>query len=159
MRAYDFSPLFRSTVGFDRMSRLLDAAMQQAGDNGQSYPPYNIVAFDENTYGITMAVAGFTEQDIEITQTENSLVISGKSSREDPEGARYLHRGIAARSFEHRFQLADHIRVTGAKLVNGLLDIELVREIPEAMRPRTIQVRNAEETKVEPAKIEEQKAA
>lgn len=159
MRAYDFSPLFRSTVGFDRMSRLLDAAMQQAGDNGQSYPPYNIVAFDENTYGITMAVAGFTEQDIEITQTENSLVVKGKSLREEPENARYLHRGIAARSFEHRFQLADHIKVTGAKLVNGLLDIELVREIPETMRPRTIEIRNGIGAAGEPAKIESREAA
>jgi len=159
MRAYDFSPLFRSTVGFDRMSRLLDAAMQQPGDNGQSYPPYNIVAFDENTYGITMAVAGFTEQDIEITQTENSLVVKGKSLREEPENARYLHRGIAARSFEHRFQLADHIKVTGAKLVNGLLDIELVREIPETMRPRTIEIRNGIDAAGEPAKIESREAA
>ncbi len=159
MRAFDLSPLFRSTVGFDRMSRLLDAAMQQAGDNGQSYPPYNIVAFDENTYGITMAVAGFTEKDIEITQTENSLVVKGKSSREEPENLRYLHRGIAARSFEHRFQLADHIKVTGAKLVNGLLEIELVREVPEAMRPRTIEIRSAADMSGEPAKIESREAA
>lgn len=106
-----------------------------------------------------MALAGFTEQDIEITQTENSLVVTGKTSREETENTRYLHRGIAARSFEHRFQLADHIKVTGAKLVNGLLDIELVREIPEAMRPRTIEVRRGADAAAGPAKIESKEAA
>lgn len=138
MRAYDFSPLFRSTVGFDRVSRLLDAAMQQT-DSGTTYPPYNIVSLGENQYRITMAVAGFSEADIELTQTENSLVVKGKQSREDDKTT-YLHRGIAARAFEHRFQLADHIFVTGASLKNGLLDIELVREVPEAKKPRQIKV-------------------
>ncbi len=142
MRTYDLSPLFRSTVGFDRMSRLLEAALQ-GGEPGQSYPPYNIVALGEDKYRVTMAVAGFTEADLEITQHENTLIVKGKTRKEEDEGVRYLHRGIASRSFEHRFQLADHIEVTGASLVNGLLDIELVREVPEAMKPRKIEIASA----------------
>lgn len=143
MRAFDLSPLFRSTVGFDRMYRLLDAALQ-AGENGQTYPPYNIVALGEDKYRVTMAVAGFTEADLEITQVENTLIVKGKSRKEEDENVRYLHRGIAARSFEHRFQLADHINVTGASLRNGLLEIELVRQVPEAMKPRTIAIKAAD---------------
>lgn len=148
MRTYDFSPLFRSTVGFDRMHRLLDAAMQ-SGESSQSYPPYNIVALGEDRYRVTMALAGFTEDDLEITQHENSLIVKGKSRKEEDDSVRYLHRGIASRSFEHRFQLADHIQVTGAALRNGLLDIELVREVPEAMKPRSIQVQNGAAAQVE----------
>lgn len=143
MRAFDLSPLFRSTVGFDRMYRLLDAATQ-AGESGHTYPPYNIAALGEDKYRVTMAVAGFTEDDLEIVQVENSLTVKGKSRKEEDEGVRYLHRGIAARSFEHRFQLADHINVTGASLKNGLLEIELVREVPEAMKPRTIAIQRAD---------------
>ena len=155
MRAYDFSPLFRSTVGFDRVSRLLDAALQQ-GEAGNGYPPYNIVALGENQYRITMAVAGFTEADVEMTQIENTLVVKGKSVRDD-EKLNYLHRGIAGRSFEHRFQLADHIQVAGATLKNGLLDIELVREIPEAKKPRSIRIQNGAETPT--LQVEQSKAA
>jgi molecular chaperone IbpA len=153
MRAYDFSPLFRSTVGFDRVSRLLDAALEQT-DGGTAYPPYNIATVGENQYRITMAVAGFTEGDIELTQTENSLVVKGKQAR-DEDKVTYLHRGIASRAFEHRFQLADHIFVTGASLKNGLLDIELVREVPEAKKPRQIKVESSNGT----PEIEHAKAA
>ncbi|MET4701544.1 molecular chaperone IbpA [Constrictibacter sp. MBR-5] len=143
MRTYDFSPLFRSTVGFDRVSRLLDAALQGA-DSGQGYPPYNIAKVGEDQYRITMAVAGFTEADVELVQQENTLLVRGRRAESDDEGVSYLHRGIASRSFEHRFQLADHIQVSGASLENGLLDIQLVREVPEAKKPRVISVRRAD---------------
>ena len=142
MRAFDFSPLFRSTVGFDRMYRLLDSAMQSG--EGQSYPPYNIVSLGEDNYRVTMAVAGFTEDDLEITQVENTLIVKGKARKDEDGDLRYLHRGIGARAFEHRFQLADHILVTGAALRNGLLEIELVRRVPEAMKPRSIPVQNGD---------------
>src|SRR5690606_38018228 len=144
MRTYDFSPLFRSTVGFDRVSRLLDAALQ-GSEAGQGYPPYNIVKSGEDQYRITMAVAGFTDADVEVVQQENTLLVRGRRAEADEEGVSYLHRGIASRSFEHRFQLADHIQVSGADLENGLLDIRLVREVPEAKKPRVIQVRRADE--------------
>src|SRR3546814_219654 len=137
MRTFDLSPLFRSTVGFDRMSRLLDSALLD--DSALAYPPYNIEKRGEDLYRITMAVAGFGEGDLEVTQTENSLVVSGKAQKQD-EGTTYLHRGIAGRAFERRFQLADYIRVTGATLQNGMLHIDLAREVPEALKPRTIAI-------------------
>jgi molecular chaperone IbpA len=137
--ALDFSPLFRSTVGFDRLSRLLEASA--LSEPGTAYPPYNIIKLDEDNYRITMAVAGFSEGDLEITAKENQLIVAGKSAAGPmPEGAVYLHRGIAERAFERRFQLADHIRVVGAQLDNGLLTVELVREIPEQMKPRKIEI-------------------
>lgn len=139
MRTYDFSPLFRSTVGFDRVSRLLDAALE-GSDSGQGYPPYNIAKVGEDKYRITMAVAGFTEGDVELVQQENTLLVRGRRPEAEDEGVSYLHRGIASRSFEHRFQLADHIQVSGASLENGLLDIQLVREVPEAKKPRVISI-------------------
>ena len=145
MRSYDLSPLFRSTVGFDRMTRLLESALK-ADETTVSYPPYNIEKVSDDAYRITMAVAGFGPDEIELTSQENSLLVSGKAKKEQ-DGAQYLYRGIAGRSFERRFQLADHIKVTGASLVNGLLHIDLVREIPEAMKPRTIRI----ETKTDPA--------
>lgn len=138
MRSYDLSPLFRSTVGFDRMTRLLESALK-ADDAAVSYPPYNIEKLADDAYRITMAVAGFAPEDLELTTQENTLVISGKSKK-DEESTQYLYRGIAGRAFERRFQLADHIKVSGASLVNGLLHVELVREIPEAMKPRTIRI-------------------
>jgi molecular chaperone IbpA len=139
MRGFDLSPLFRSTVGFDRMSRLLDSAMQ-LDESALSYPPYNIEKRGEDLYLITMAVAGFSEEEIELIQTENTLVVRGRA-RPDSQDTTYLYRGIAGRAFERRFQLADYVRVSGAILVNGLLSIELVREVPEALKPRTIQIR------------------
>jgi len=141
MRAYDFSPLFRSTVGFDRVFQLLDSVGSDMGATG--YPPYNIEKVGENGYRITLAVAGFTAQDIEIVQQENSLKVSGKLGAKDETSA-FLHRGIAARAFERRFEVADHVRVTDAKLENGLLHIELVREVPEEKKPRVIAVTSGE---------------
>ncbi|HEY0837523.1 MAG TPA: Hsp20 family protein [Azospirillum sp.] len=137
MRTYDLSPLFRSTVGFDRLTRLLEAAPN--GDEAVSYPPYNIEKLGEDAYRITMAVAGFGPEDLEITAQQNSLVVTGKAKKEQ-EAGQFLYRGIAGRAFERRFQLADFIKVSGASLLNGLLHIDLVREIPEAMKPRTIRI-------------------
>jgi molecular chaperone IbpA len=152
MRTFDLSPLFRSTVGFDHLNRVLDAATR-IDDAALSYPPYNIEKLGEDRYRITMAVAGFGENDLELTAKGNSLLIAGKARKEEPQ-AQYLHRGIAGRSFERRFELADHIRVDQASLVNGMLSVDLVREIPEAMKPRTIKI----ETPAEPQLIETQAA-
>ncbi len=138
MRTLDFSPLFHSTVGFDRMQRMIDSA-QRIDAAKPSYPPYNIESVDEDSYRITMAVAGFGNEDLDITVKENTLVVSGDSQR-DESAVVYLHRGIAGRSFERRFQLADHIRVVGAGLENGILSVDLVREIPEEMKPRKISI-------------------
>ncbi|MEE4279400.1 MAG: Hsp20 family protein [Halieaceae bacterium] len=132
----DFSPLYHSAIGFDRMASLLDTV---ARDAKPSYPPYNIERLDENDYRITMAVAGFTESDLDITSEQNTLVISGRQE-DDSEGRNFLHRGIAARNFERKFQLAEHVRVQSARLENGLLHVDLVREIPEAMKPRRIAI-------------------
>ncbi|MBL8708302.1 MAG: Hsp20 family protein [Rhodospirillaceae bacterium] len=141
MRTLDLSPLFRSSVGFDRLTRLMDAA--QRVDEGQlAYPPYNIEQDGEDSYRITMAVAGFGEDELSITAQETQLVVAGKPSKDETPRT-YLHRGIAGRAFERRFELADHIRVVGASLVNGLLHIELKREVPEAMKPRTIKIESA----------------
>jgi molecular chaperone IbpA len=142
MRTIDFSPVFRSTIGFDRMARLVDSAYQASEASAQpSYPPYNIEKLDEDSYRITMAVAGFGESDIDVTVKENSLTVSGKVEKNDAAGApALLHRGIAARAFERKFDLADHIVVTGAEMENGLLHIDLVREVPEEKKPRKIAV-------------------
>lgn len=139
MRRFDMTPLFHNSVGFDRMVRLLDNV---AGEPAPTYPPYNIEVTGEDSYRITMAVAGFGESDLDIQLKDNQLTISGKVQKSETENAetRYLHRGIAERVFERRFNLADHIRVEGATLVNGLLHVELKRELPEAMKPRTITI-------------------
>jgi len=149
MRNYDISPLLRATVGFDRIFNLLDTATR-LDEGAPSYPPYNIEKTGEDTYRIGMAVAGFSESDIEVTAKDNSLVVTGKKDPEtrDSTTERYLHRGIATRAFERRFDLADHIRVTGARLENGLLYIELVRELPEAMKPRSIVIETGASAKV-----------
>ncbi len=154
MRTYDLSPLFRSTVGFDRWSNLFDTALR-AGDNGVGYPPYNIEKLDDDGYRITVAVAGFGEGDIEITAQDTLLVVAGKLGGEREDSAAYLYRGIATRAFERRFSLADHVKVTGATLVNGELTIDLAREVPEAMKPRQIAIATAPADKV----IESKKAA
>lgn len=138
MRAYDLSPLFRSTVGFDRLGRLLETAMT-GDDAGNSYPPYNIEKLGDDAYRITMAVAGFAPEDLEITAQQNSLVVTGRA-RKDTEEGQFLYRGIAGRAFERRFQLADYIKVSGASLLNGLLHVDLVREVPEAAKPRSIRI-------------------
>jgi molecular chaperone IbpA len=140
MRGFDLSPLYRSTVGFDRMFNLLDS-LGGPDNSGQTYPPYNIERTGENAYRVTMAVAGFGEDDINIESKENTLTVKGeKKSETEEKEDQFLYRGIAARTFERRFQLADHVEVKGASLENGLLHIDLVREIPEAMKPRTIAI-------------------
>ncbi len=139
MRHVDFSPLYRSTVGFDRLFNLLDA-MGQPEQNSPSYPPYNIERMGENAYRISMAVAGFGESDLDIEAKENTLVVKGQQAKDEEEENEVLFRGIAARNFERRFQLADHVEVRSAYLKNGLLHIDLVREIPEAMKPRKIAI-------------------
>ncbi len=149
MRSYDLTPLLRATVGFDRMFNMLDSA-SRLDERAPSYPPYNIEKTGADSYRIVMAVAGFGEADLDVTAKENSLVVTGKKEKA-PEGQgqgqgqgqvaeHCLHRGIATRAFERRFDLADHIRVSGAAIENGLLHIELVRELPEAMKPRRIAI-------------------
>ncbi|WP_316014899.1 Hsp20 family protein [Roseobacter sp. HKCCA0434] len=136
MRNTDFSPFYRSTVGFDRLFNLLD----NVADNGQTgYPPYNIEKTGDDAYLITVAVAGFSDDELNIEARDGQLVVSGKKA-EDTTERKYLHRGIANRAFEKRFQLADHVRATGARTENGLLHIELVREVPEALKPRRIEI-------------------
>ena len=136
MRSYDLTPLYRNTIGFDRVFDLLDSVGKiDAG----GYPPYNIERVDEDDYRITLAVAGFGEGDLDITVHENSLTISGKRPESDQDRT-YLHQGIAGRSFERRFQLAEHVKIDGASLANGLLNIELKREVPEAKKPRKIAI-------------------
>ena len=137
MRAFDLSPLFSNTVGFDRMARLLEQVPSEAAP---SYPPYNIQKTGENAYRVTLAVAGFGEDEIGIEVKENLLTVAGKVARENGANESYLHRGIATRAFERRFNLADHIQVTGAALDKGLLHIDLVRELPEALKPRKIAI-------------------
>ena len=150
MRTFDLAPLYRSTVGFDRLFSLLD---QVAGvDGAPSYPPYNIERTGENAYRITLAVAGFTEADLSIEKKEDTLTIRGDKQVKDAEkSGEVLYQGIAARAFERRFQLADHVQVKGAALENGLLHVDLVREIPEAMKPRQIPI-GAQSAKVIDAK-------
>ncbi|GGD95318.1 heat-shock protein IbpA [Aureimonas endophytica] len=138
MRAIDFAPLYRSTVGFDRLFSALDSLSQ--GESAPAYPPYNIERTGENAYRVTMAVAGFGESDLAIETRENTLTVKGEKAEEKAEGVEVLHRGIASRAFERRFQLADHVEVKGATLKNGLLHIDLVRVIPEAMKPRKIDI-------------------
>ncbi|MEL7430000.1 MAG: Hsp20 family protein [Pseudomonadota bacterium] len=138
MRTIDYSPLYRSTVGFDRLFSLLDNMTQP--ENGQSYPPYNIERTGEDAYRITMAVAGFAEDEISIEAKQHSLTVTAEKNEQEEEGREMLFRGIAARSFERRFQLADHVEVKNASMENGLLHIDLVREIPEAMKPRKIEI-------------------
>ncbi|MHA1128617.1 MAG: Hsp20 family protein [Alphaproteobacteria bacterium] len=138
MRTYDFSPLYRSTVGFDRLTNIMDNVM--SSDSNQSgYPPYNIEKLDEDSYRITIAVAGFTEDELNIEARDGQLVISGKKQTDEKE-VKYLHRGIATRAFEKRFQMADHVHATGATTENGLLHVDLVREVPEALKPRKIEI-------------------
>ncbi len=139
MRHVDFSPLYRSTVGFDRLFTMLDTLAQPEGGQN-SYPPYNIERTAEDAYRISMAVAGFSENDISIEAHRNVLTIKGERTEEEGEDKQYLHRGIAARAFERRFQLADHVEVEGAALKNGLLHIDLKRNIPEEMKPRRIEI-------------------
>ena len=154
MRTFDFAPLYRSTVGFDRMFSMLDQ-FEGVEDSGSNYPPYNIERTGENAYRISVAVAGFTDADLSINTNENRLAIRGDKQANDGEKTRdVLYQGIAARTFERSFQLADHVEVKGASLENGLLHVDLVRELPEAMKPRSIPiVSSGKLLEVKPTKI------
>ncbi len=145
MRTFDLAPLYRHSVGFDRMAKTLDS-MLQFEQNGTGYPPFNIEKTGEHNYRITLAVAGFTSDEIEIESKESALVIKGAKPETDQQ-PEYLHRGIAQRAFERRFQLADYVRVKDAALENGLLHIDLEREVPEALKPRKIEISNAKKAK------------
>ena len=159
MRAYDFSPIYRNFVGFDRMANLIDAA-SQASTNSNSYPPYNVARIDEDSYRIELAIAGFSESDIEIETHENVLKITGQNSGSSAnDDVDYLHRGIAERGFERRFQLADHVRVQGASLENGMLIISLLREVPEALKPRRIEITEPNKKLITPKSSGKAKAA
>ena len=139
MRTYDFTPLYRSAVGFDRLANLLETAARTSQDGG--YPPYNIETTGENAYRIEIAVAGFSPDELTLEVKENLLTVTGrKTANDDSDGRTYLHRGLAERDFERRFQLADYVVVTRADLVNGLLSIDLNRELPEALKPRRIEI-------------------
>ena len=138
MRTFDLSPLFRASVGFDNLARVFDAATRP-DDSHFSYPPYNIAKAGEDAYRITFAVAGFGENDLDVQVENNTLTVSGKVAQ-DNDAATYLYRGIAGRSFERKFELANHIQVSGARFENGLLHIELKREIPEALKPRKVAI-------------------
>ncbi len=137
MRRFDFSPLYRQTIGFEHLANLIEQLATNDGENG--FPPYNIERLGENEYRITMAVAGFSNHDLNIEVKEGTLSVRGEKSLEDQD-RQYMHRGIAARNFERRFKLADYVEVSGATLENGLLHVDLKREIPEAMKPRTIKI-------------------
>ena len=152
MRSFDLSPFYRSTVGFDRLFSMLDQLPGFAGTE-QPYPPYNIERTGENAYRITVAVAGFSEADIAIEAKQNTLTIKGeKQAKADEKKGEVLYQGIAARAFERVFQLAEHVEVRGASLENGLLHVDLVREVPEAMKPRQIPIGNGGKAKVIDAK-------
>jgi molecular chaperone IbpA len=156
MRTFDFSPLYRSTVGFDRLARMLEQATDAQQFDG--WPPYDIQRTGENEYRIEMAVAGFAPEDIELTQEGGKLVVVGRKQPAEDKGE-YLHRGVAWRSFKQTFSLADHVEVSGASLVNGVLTVDLRREIPEALRPRKIAIGVAPSPAVEsPKTIEHEQA-
>ncbi len=137
MRTVDFSPLYRSVVGFDRLADLLDSA---SADSASGYPPYNIERTDQNAYRVEIAVAGFKPEELSIEVKENLLTVQGRKAAND-EARRYLHRGLAERNFERRFQLADYVVVTDAALADGLLSISLVRELPEQLKPRRVEIK------------------
>ena len=152
MDHFDFSPLFRSTIGFDRLTRLVETA-SRLDSAALAYPPYNIEKTGEDAYRLTMAVAGFSRDEIDVTVHENSLTVTGKANKQESEG-RYLHRGIARRGFERRFSLADHIKVVGASLDNGMLHVDLVHEVPEEAKPRKIAIGSSR-----PMAVEQKQAA
>jgi molecular chaperone IbpA len=151
MRNFDLTPLYRSTVGFDRLANILDNVTRT--DGGSGYPPYNIEKTGEDTYRITIAVAGFSDDELSIEARDGQLVISGKKA-ETQEDPNFLHRGIATRAFEKRFQLADHVRATDAVTENGLLHVDLVREVPEALKPRKIEIAKSRPIEAEKVTVE-----
>ncbi|KIC46272.1 MAG: Hsp20 family protein [Ruegeria sp.] len=141
MRTFDFAPLHRATIGFDQIADMMDRVLTNDGAQ-PTYPPYNIEKTDADTYRISVAVAGFSDADLSVEVKENALIVAGKKATEDKDRS-YLHRGIATRAFERRFALADHVRVTGASHENGMLNIDLKREVPEALKPRRIEIASA----------------
>jgi len=146
MRNFDLAPLYRATVGFDQIADLLDRVM--ASDMSQpTYPPYNIEKVEDDAYRISIAVAGFAADDLTVEVKDGALVVSARKSQDDESGRTYLHRGIATRAFERRFQLADHVRVTGASHADGMLHVDLVREVPEALKPRRIAITGTDTTR------------
>ncbi len=156
MNTFDFAPLFRTAIGFDRMARLAETA--RAASDGPSYPPYNIEKTAEDSYVLTMAVAGFGPDDIDVTAHENTLAIIGKAAQAPQENGRVLYRGIAGRAFERRFALADHMVVEGAQLENGLLHVALRRVVPEALKPRRIAIQGGAPRMVNQEAITQQAA-
>ncbi len=149
MTHFDLSPLHRSAIGFDNIFSMLDS-VNRSERNQSSYPPYNIELTDEDHYRITMAVAGFDRAELDVETEHNTLTVSGKKTTQSEEAAKtYLHRGIAARDFKRQFQLADHVRVVDAKLENGLLHVDLLKEIPEAMKPRRIEIKSDDSLVIE----------
>lgn len=164
MTTFDFSPLFRTSVGFDRLASMLNSAHRPEQVGG--YPPYNIESRGENSYRITMAVAGFSEGELNISTELNQLTVNGEQAADDADHGDFLYRGIATRSFERRFNLADHVKVTGAALNNGLLHIELERELPEVMKPKKIAIQSGKTVidgesrkQVSQEKVSQEKAA
>jgi len=151
MRHFDFSPLYRATVGFDQIAEMMDRVLT-SDNTGPSYPPYNIEKTADDAYRISVAVAGFAESDLNVEVKENALIVSAQKP-ETNETATYLHRGIATRAFERRFQLADHVQVHGASYSNGMLHIDLVRELPEAYKPRRIEITSAVAPEIVDAKV------
>ena len=147
MRTLDLAPLFRASVGFDNLTRVLEASARHDGAQA-SYPPYNIAKASDDDYRITFAVAGFGEDDIDVVIENNSLTVTGKAEQAEDEDVSYLHRGIAGRSFQRRFQLADHIQVTNASMENGLLHIDLKRKVPEALKPKRIEISEVKRPKI-----------
>jgi molecular chaperone IbpA len=143
MRTFDFAPLYRATVGFDQIADLMDRVLTNEGSQ-PSYPPYNIEKLDHDAYRISIAVAGFSASDLTVEVRENALIVSARKA-EDEQERTYLHRGIATRAFERRFHLADHVQITGATHVDGMLNIDLVREVPEALKPRQIEISSAKQ--------------
>ena len=143
MRTFDLAPLYRATVGFDQIADLMDRVLADT-QSAATYPPYNIEKTADDAYRISIAVAGFTGDDLSVEQRENALIVSARREGKDEDGRTFLHRGIATRAFERRFALADHVRVTGATHADGMLHVDLVREVPEALKPRRIEIGRGE---------------
>jgi molecular chaperone IbpA len=154
MRTFDLTPLYRSAIGFDRLASLLE----QRAESQPSYPPYNVELLAEDKYRIVMALAGFSRDEVEIVSERDTLHVTGRKQKDETQRT-YLHRGIAARDFEQRFQLANHVKVTTASFDNGMLTIDLVREVPEALKPRKIQIGDATGTVDNVQQIEQRQAA
>ena len=157
MTSIDLTPLYRSSIGYDRLGRLIDSALR-TGDQSQGYPPYNIEVLDDNHYALTLAVAGFDEAELAIEVENGQLTISGKKASREGK-AQYLHQGIAQRAFERKYNLAEHVEVSDAKLNNGLLTVNLIREIPEAKKPKQIAIKSTATQALEQASHSAERAA